>query len=241
MFITKETRLFIAITLLALSSINAGDPRNLKKRSKKRRKYRRSSSDDVPSTPAPTSSLPGSPTDSPTDFPSVPTSTKRFTVVSQEDDFFFVSANTFEGSRIIQNGAVHEPSEIVVDDDSGEVLSDIPDPITGSFFNQECTVLKSNGSTMITQNICHHNLCLADKGCIMMMTGGTFEFDPFAGDKVPNTTGMVIGGTGSYVRWASYQVQIVTLSRREDNSKKVSVLEVQIQPIEPNNGCDILV
>ena len=210
MFITKTNRLSIAITLLVLPSINAGDPRNLKKRSKKRRKYRRSSSDDVGNTPAPTSSLPGPPTDS----PSVPTSTKRLTVVSQEDDFFFVSANTFEGSRIIQNGAVHEPSEIVIDDDSGEVLSDIPDPITGSFFNQECTVLKSNGGTMITQNICHHNLCLADKGCIMMMTGGTFEFDPFAGGKVPNATGMVIGGTGSYVRWASYQVKIITLSRR---------------------------
>ena len=156
----------------------------------------------------------------------------RYAVVSRDEEHFLLQADQIQGTKFLQNGSVHSKKDVKVSAD-GELTSGIPEPIEGSFFNQDCTALDGSGISAITQSMCSYNLCLANKGCIMMQSGGSFEFDPLTEMDVPDVTGFVVGGTKRFKKWTGKQMKIVTRVRRGINDQGrpegPSVLEIEIR------------
>lgn len=160
-----------------------------------------------------------------------------FRVVSEFTTFVqatTIPANraSLQGSQFILNGAVHNQADVRVIND--EIVGSIPDPVQGSFYNQQCTVMdgiSSSSLQIVTQNMCHYNFCVAEFGCLFMRSGGAFLFDltdPSV-DAVPRASAAILGGTGfygGYRGWAT--IEVLSRSFDDNGNQQRSVLEIEL-------------
>lgn len=222
MLFSKNVILTMAVaTPLAVAATRVGDMRGQRKLNNKMKKPKKPKKPKV-KTQAPT--------------------TESYRVVSSESDIFFIPATRYtsttppeevfsiQGSQFIRNGAVYDAAEIAVED--GQVVGNVPDSTTGSSYNQQCTsmdgVAEDDGSIMIYSNMCNFNLCVAEKeGCLLMQSGGPFEFNPFdtAVDAVPIATAIIVGGTGGFSGYSG-TATIETLSRTDDGGYAISQIDL---------------
>jgi hypothetical protein len=100
-----------------------------------------------------------------------------------------------------------------------------PSARPGSFFNAQCTAV--GGDFQVEHNICHYNLCVRNRGCLFLRTGGSFSFSPFTQttDGVPDVKGIVLGGTDDFATKTG-RVKIKTLVVPAENEEGITVLEV---------------
>jgi len=172
---------------------------------------------------------------------------ESYRIVSSESDLYFIPATRYaesvnsqappeeifslQGSRFIQNGAVYDAAEISVED--GQIVGTVPDPTAGSSYNSQCIALdgvsSDDGSVEIYQNMCDFNLCVADKGCLSMRSGGPFVFNPFDTDvdAVPTVTAIILGGTGGFSSYSG-TATIDLLSRTADSGFAVSQIDLML-------------
>jgi len=172
---------------------------------------------------------------------------ESYRIVSSESDLYFIPATRYaekvnsqappeeifslQGSQFLQNGAVYDAAEITVED--GQIVGTVPDPTAGSSYNSQCTAMdgvsSDDGSVEIYQNMCDFNLCVADKGCLSLRSGGPFVFNPFDTDvdAVPTITAIILGGTGGFSGYSG-TATIDLLSRTADGGFAVSQIDLML-------------
>jgi hypothetical protein len=142
------------------------------------------------------------------------------------------------GNRFLQNGNLFEFNSVEINSDESTVGPfDMASP--GNFYTSLCTALDGLNLTppAITQNRCDYNLCTSDgtdEGCIFLVSGGPFDFDPFvqSASSVPEIEASVTGGTGIYID-AKGTATITTLVVPGLDDAGNSLLEITIDLVSP--------
>lgn len=103
------------------------------------------------------------------------------------------------GNRFIQNGLVRDGGTVEF---AGDTITFVPWIPGNHSYTSLCTALDGVNSSppVITQNRCEYNLCI-EGGCIFLVSGGPFDFDPFVQSAlaVPQIEVAVVGGDGDFV------------------------------------------
>mmetsp|Transcript_18520 Transcript_18520/g.42734 ORF Transcript_18520/g.42734 Transcript_18520/m.42734 type:complete len:232 (+) Transcript_18520:114-809(+) len=174
-----------------------------------------------------------------------PGQTNSWRIVSEESDVHFipgvaVAPDSFgniqevfsiPGSQLIQNGRVHLVNQVAVE--GNKIVGPVPDPVEGSFFNEQCTAMSGSetetGNINVENSICHYNFCLDQFGCLYLRSGGLLRIAPHDSDTsaIPSVRAAIVGGTLAFERAAGHAV-IDVISRATDNDDGRMVLQLDL-------------